>query len=220
MRILYTTKVICQKVYYHAIWPKGIKLKILDDISSPEALDQSFGDRLRDLRVQRGMSQRELAKSSGIANTTISLIEKGKISPSLSSIKKVLDGLSVTLSDFFSDNLNHEKRIFYRKDQLKKLTDQRGVSLAQIGWDLTEQNMQILKGTYKPGGDTGEEMMTHAGQEGGFIVKGIFELTVDGEIETLTAGDAYYFESKKPHRFKNVGNEVGEIISAQSPPSV
>lgn len=190
------------------------------NISDAEEIDLTFGVRLRELRQERGLSQRELAKNCGIANTTISLIEKGKISPSLSSIKKILDGLSVTLSDFFSDNLVHEKQTFYHKSQLKTITDRRGVTLRQIGWDLAGQAMQILWGVYEVGGDTGEEMMAHDGEEGGFIVRGVFELTVGDDVRLLSAGDAYYFESCRPHRFRNVGSEIGEIISAQSPPSV
>jgi len=190
------------------------------NINDAEEIDLTFGVRLRELREERGLSQRELAKSCGIANTTISLIEKGKISPSLSSIKKILDGLSVTLSDFFSDNLVHEKQTFYHKSQLKTITDRRGVTLKQIGWDLAGQAMQILWGVYQVGGDTGEEMMSHDGEEGGFIVRGVFELTVGEDVRLLSAGDAYYFESRRPHRFRNVGGEIGEIISAQSPPSV
>lgn len=195
-------------------------LKTLDESTDSVELDQSFGARLKALRVDRGFSQRELAKKSGIANTTISLIEKGKMSPSLSSIKKILDGLSVTLSDFFSDNMTHERQTVYRKGQLKKLTDQRGLTLHQIGWDLAEQNMQILRGIYEVGSDTGHEMMSHKGEEGGFVLRGIFELTIGDDVQVLSAGDAYYFESHKPHRFRNVGTDTGEIISAQSPPSV
>lgn len=196
------------------------KLNAMDDSEGSVEFDQSLGERLKGMRVDRGLSQRELAKKSGIANTTISLIEKGKMSPSLSSIKKILDGLSITLSDFFSDNVTHERQTIYRKDQLKVLTDQKGLTLSQIGWDLAEQNMQILRGIYEVGGDTGHEMMSHTGEEGGFVVKGIFELTVGNDVQILSAGDAYYFESHVPHRFRNVGTDTGEIISAQSPPSV
>ncbi len=185
-----------------------------------DPVDESFGLRLRQLRVARGLSQRDLARLSGVANTTISLVEKGRISPSLSSIKKILDGLDTTLSAFFSDDLAHEPQTFYRRADLKKISDSKGISLTQIGWDVGGQAMQILWGVYAVGGDTGAEMMAHDGEEGGFIVRGVFEITVGGEVQVLSAGDAYYFDSRKPHRFRNIGAEVGEIISAQSPPSV
>ena len=50
-----------------------------------------------------GLSQRQLARQSGVANATISQIEAGKLNPTVSMLKKVLDGFPITLSEFFSD---------------------------------------------------------------------------------------------------------------------
>ncbi len=60
------------------------------------------GARLRLIRQQHGFSQRELARRAGLTNTTISLIEKNKSSPSISSLKKVLDGIPMSLAEFFA----------------------------------------------------------------------------------------------------------------------
>ena len=79
--------------------------------------------------------------------------------------------------------------------------------------------MSILHERYAANADTGEEMLTHAGEEGGVVVKGKVELTVGGESRVLGAGDAYYFKSSVPHRFRNIGREECEIVSASSPPS-
>ena len=57
-------------------------------------------------------------------------------------------------------------------------------------------------------------------QEGGVVIRGHLELTVDGERHVLGPGDAYYFDSSRPHSFRNAGPEECEIISACSPPSV
>jgi mannose-6-phosphate isomerase-like protein (cupin superfamily) len=62
-------------------------------------------------------------------------------------------------------------------------------------------------------------MLAHRGEEGGVVVKGRIELTLAGVSRVLNAGEAYYFSSHLPHRFKNVGREPCEIISASTPPS-
>ena len=69
------------------------------------------------------------------------------------------------------------------------------------------------------GAETGDEMLTHRGEEGGIVVKGRIELTLAGVTRVLSAGEAYYFSSHLPHRFKNVGREPCEIISASTPAS-
>jgi mannose-6-phosphate isomerase-like protein (cupin superfamily) len=79
--------------------------------------------------------------------------------------------------------------------------------------------MSILHERYPPGADTGGEMLAHAGEEGGVIVKGRIELSVGGESRILSAGDAYYFKSSIPHRFQNPGDEDCELVSASSPPT-
>jgi mannose-6-phosphate isomerase-like protein (cupin superfamily) len=80
--------------------------------------------------------------------------------------------------------------------------------------------MQILHERIEPGADTGAEMLRHESEEGGVVVRGCVELTVGGESTILEAGDAYYFDSRIPHRFRNVGPDEAEIISACSPPAL
>jgi mannose-6-phosphate isomerase-like protein (cupin superfamily) len=62
-------------------------------------------------------------------------------------------------------------------------------------------------------------MLRHQGEEGGVVVRGRIELTIGGESRVLGPGDAYYFTSAVPHRFRNTGNEPCEIISASTPPT-
>ena len=65
-----------------------------------------IGSRLQRVRKSgKDLSQRELAKRVGVTNSTISLIEQNKVSPSVSSLKKVLDGIPISLADFFTLDL-------------------------------------------------------------------------------------------------------------------
>ena len=61
-----------------------------------------IGASLKAVRKMRGLSQRELAKRAGVTNSTISMIEKNSVSPSISSLKKVLTGIPMSLVEFFS----------------------------------------------------------------------------------------------------------------------
>ena len=62
-------------------------------------------------------------------------------------------------------------------------------------------------------------MLRHDSEEGGIVLRGRIEVTVGEERRVLEAGDAYYFQSRIPHRFRNVGDEPCEIVSACTPPS-
>jgi transcriptional regulator with XRE-family HTH domain len=176
------------------------------------------GTHLKAVRQMYGLSQRELAKRAGVTNGLISLIEQNRVSPSVSSLKKVLDGIPMALADFFTLDLGSNPQVFFPREELPDIGTA-NVELRLVGGRLVKRSMSILHELYAPSADTGEEMLTHAGEEGGVIVKGKIELTVGGESRVLAAGDGYYFKSSLPHRFRNNGREDCEIVSASSPPT-
>src|SRR5262245_4110774 len=176
------------------------------------------GGHLKAVRTLYGLSQRELAKRAGVTNGTISLIEQNRVSPSVSSLKKVLDGIPMSLSEFFTLDLDSRPQVFFAREELTDIGDG-AVKLRLVAGKRPNRAMTIMHEQYRPGADTGADMLTHKGEEGGIVVSGSIELTVGGQSRTLGPGDAYYFQSTLPHRFRNVGSEPCEIISASTPPT-
>jgi len=181
-------------------------------------MDQAIGNRLKAIRTRLGLSQRQLARVSGVANATISQIEAGRINPTVSMLKKVLDGIPISMSDFFADATETTDRIFFRAGELTEIADG-GVSFLQVGANLHNKAVQLIKECYQPGAGTGRHAITHEGEECGIILHGRLQVTVGEQTALLRAGDAYYFKSDQPHNFHNPGNEPCELISACSPPS-
>lgn len=181
-------------------------------------MSEDVGARLKAVRRMTGLSQRELAKRAGVTNGMISLIEQDRVSPSISSLKKVLDGVPMSLAEFFTMDLSESTQIFYRAEELPDL-GQGPIVFRLVGANRHGRAMSILHEAYEPGADTGAEMLRHEGEEGGVVVKGRIELTVGAERRVLEPGDAYYFESRVPHRFRNPGEEECVIISANTPPT-
>lgn len=176
------------------------------------------GNRLRHLRLRHKISQRELAKRAGVTNSTISLIKSNRMNPSVGALKRILDGIPIGLSEFFAFEPEKSSKVFYQSDELVEIGKGK-ISYRQIGEHPLGRSLQILKERYSPGADTGKVSLTHEGEEGGIILSGRLEVTVDGERKVLGPGDAYYFESRKPHRFRCVGPNVCEVISACTPPT-
>ncbi|PID44428.1 MAG: XRE family transcriptional regulator [Proteobacteria bacterium] len=182
-------------------------------------MDFDAGQRLRTIRERYGLSQRGLARKAGVTNGIISMIEQNRNSPSLATLKKILDAIPISFSDFFSADSDKEKQIVFRASELPE-TGSTGFSFKQVGTDLKEKAMQIIHEHIEPGADSGSDMLRHESEEGGVIIRGLLELTVGGEIHTLGPGDAYYFDSRIPHRFRNIGKETVEIVSSCSPPTL
>ncbi len=76
------------------------------------------GSHLKAVRQMYGLSQRELAKRAGVTNGLISLIEQNRVSPSVSSLKKVLDGIPMALADFFTLDLGAQPQVFFPREEL------------------------------------------------------------------------------------------------------
>lgn len=177
-----------------------------------------IGARLQLVRKSKDLSQRELAKRVGVTNSTISLIEQNKVSPSVSSLKKVLDGIPISLADFFTLDLDVglPEGPFYGADELPDVGSN-GIHYFLVGRHRPQRRMCILREVMPPGTDTGESMLLHEGEEGGVVVEGEVEVTVGSEVRVLRSGEAYYFESHLPHRFRNLGEREAVIFSASTP---
>jgi transcriptional regulator with XRE-family HTH domain len=177
-----------------------------------------IGTRLRSVRTAYGLSQRELARRAGVTNGLISLIEQNRVSPSVSSLKKVLDGIPISLADFFTHDPDQTPQVFFGGDELVEIGTPEA-SLRLLAAERPGRQLTILHERYEPGAGTGDDMLSHRGEEGGIVLKGRVEITVGGNSRVLGPGEAYYFSSSLPHRFRNVGREACEIISASTPPT-
>jgi mannose-6-phosphate isomerase-like protein (cupin superfamily) len=124
----------------------------------------------------------------------------------------------MALAEFFTLDLSAAPQAFFGAQELVELGNEQ-VSLRLIAAQRPGRQLTLLHERYAAGAATGEEMLSHAGEEGGVVIKGRIELTVGGATRVLAAGEAYYFASQLPHRFRNVGRETCEIISACTPPT-
>ncbi len=176
------------------------------------------GDRLKKIRQIYGLSQRELAKRVGLTNSTISMIERNAVSPSVASLKKILSGIPMTVTEFFTADIETKRQVVFRPDELIDM------GTGDIHWKLvgnpdSKRTLAFFIECYEPGADTGTELMEHEGEEAGTVIEGKVELTVGGEVFNLEQGDSYNFQTKIPHRFRNKTNKQCRIVSAHTPPS-
>lgn len=177
-----------------------------------------LGERLKVIRKRHAMSQRELAKRAGVTNSTISMIEKNTVSPSFSSLLKVLKGFPMSVEEFFTLDLVKSNQVVFRSDEQADMLAQ-GVALKLIGHNIPDRGLSMLRETYPPGADTGEEMIKYDGEEAGTVIEGEIELTVDYKIYHMKAGDGYFFRTNLPHRFRNLSQETAVVISANTGPT-
>lgn len=185
---------------------------------SASAYEIDIGARLRDLRLREGLSQRALAKRAGVSNATVSMVEANRISPSVSGLRQILSGIPISLADFFAGPKEDREQIVFRAAELTEIAGG-PISFRQVGANLQGRSLQLLHERYKAGAESGKAMLSHQGEEAGLVIRGRMLLEVAGVRYELGPGDAYFFDSRKPHAFKNIGEGELELFSACTPPS-
>lgn len=122
--------------------------------------------RLREARETSSLSQRALAKNTGISNATISLIESGRLNPSVAMLKRILDGIPMGLSAFFAAETNElTSPMVYAREDLVEIA--RGkISYREAGHHVAGRAIQILHERNEPGAATGKVALLHSGEEG------------------------------------------------------
>jgi transcriptional regulator with XRE-family HTH domain len=179
----------------------------------------NIGMKLKELRIRRGLGMRELALRSGISHSSVSLIERDRMSPSIDTLSAILDALGTTLVGFFTDlHSTLTYSAFYGANDFVEIGKAGAVSHRMLGINHPNRQLLMLQETYAVGAHSGSAYC-HSAQEAGIVTRGEVELTVGSESRVLHVGDGYYFDSRLPHSFRNVSKGKSEIISAVTPPT-
>ncbi len=185
---------------------------------NPGAADSfNVGARLRALREKHGLSQRELAKRAGVSNAIISLIEQNRTSPSVGSLKKVLDGLPISLAEFFAMELPSRPQLFFSAEELVEIGGG-GISYRQVG-HLQGRALQILHERYAPGADTGEVAaelaIGYAARIGDFgqILGGEEDLSARCQLARKEVGQGH--GQARQHLFQGAHRRAGAVLLDQ-----
>lgn len=165
----------------------------------------TLGERLRQLRTERRLSQRDLAAQAGISTNSVSLIERDEISPSVSTLQSLAGALNIKISYFFDDE--------YQGDVLLVKGDERptirgnGLIIEGVGKRLPNQEVEPFRVILEPHAMSGERQVVHPGQEFVCCQEGRVEYLIDGRTYVVEQGDFLIFEATLPHIWRNPFDE-------------
>ena len=176
-----------------------------------------IGDKLRRLRLQRGLTQEELAGRCELSKSFISLLERDLTSPSLDTLGDLLETLGSDLPTFFAKD--DEKLVFGDEDIFVK-EDPEGLK-GQIKWlipSAQKNQMEPILVEMAPGGET-EEDDPHEGEEFGYVLSGTLKIVLGDRTERVRRDESFYFRPNAPHKLVNVGKSVCRVLWVSTPPS-
>jgi transcriptional regulator with XRE-family HTH domain len=172
-----------------------------------EAVSVDVASRLRELREARGISIRTLATKSGLSANALSMIERSKTSPSVSTLYKLADALGVSITAFFGEESEKKQVVYLKSDQRTRMSFTRGVFEA-LGGEQFSGRVEPFMLTLESGASSGPHGIAHTGHEFVFCLRGYLDYFVEKEVYHLEAGDSLLFASKLEHKWKNLGHTV------------
>ena len=176
-----------------------------------DAVSVNVGVRLRELREARKISMRGLATKSGLSANALSMIERGRTSPSVSTLYKIADALDVPITEFFGPQHVKQDVILIKADERTRIPLSRGV-WEGLGGEKFSGRVEPFILTLENGATSGQHMMIHNGYEFVFCLRGQLEYLVEKQLFKLAAGDSLLFAAELNHRWRNPGNTVTNAL--------
>lgn len=171
----------------------------------------SLGSKLRTLRKERDLTQRDLASQAGVSANAISLIERDEISPSVATLQRLAAALNVKMSYFF-DEEGGQTDIVHVKAGERSSIQSKGVVIDSAGERLRGQELEPFVITLAPGSGSGERPVIHSGHEFVYCLRGAVEYDIDGSVYLLNEGDLLLFEAQLPHQWRNPTLEGAALL--------
>ena len=189
-----------------------------EDQKEAEALQ--IAARVRHARILKGLRMKDLAELVGYNESMISKIEAGKVTPSLTMLNRIVNALDRDLASFFGLDIEMHRMVLKPKDRVvvegDALRGGSGVSYERMvplaAGNLLEANVHVVQ----PGGEKVDNI-THQGEATGYLIEGEIELTIDGEVYQMSAGDSFFYKAYLPNSYRNTGSKVARIIWVNTP---
>ena len=177
-----------------------------------------IGAKIKKLRLQRGLTQEELADRCELSKGFISLLERDLTSPSLDTLADILESLGTDLPSFFAKD--GEEKIVFGEDDIFVKEDEEQLR-GRIRWlvpSAQKNRMEPILVEMAPGGETVEED-PHEGEEFGYVLSGTVKIVVGDRVERVRKDESFYFQPTAPHKLVNAGKTTCRVLWVSTPPS-
>ena len=182
------------------------------DMELRENIPAKIGNRIKAIRKGKGIRIKQLAARSSLTESSISMIENEKISPSITTINKIAVALGVHPIEFF-DVEKHKRCMITRKEERRHLEFGNPDNVLEyLAKNEIPTNNEIFISSLGPAQKSFEEPITHEGSKFGYVLKGIAELELGNEKIMLHEGDSIFFEAVTPHLWKNTGSRESKTL--------
>lgn len=174
---------------------------------------QAIGQRVKDLRSQRGLTLEEVAERSGCTPGFLSQIERNKAVPSISMLYAIAEALGTKVSDFFPETIQ-PARVVRHDDRETFHFEGSSVTYSLLSTKFPHAAIDAFLLKVIPAREAlpTDETRAHQGEEFGHILQGVLRLWHGETFYDLYAGDSVHFRSSVAHRLENLGDQPATAL--------
>lgn len=173
-----------------------------------------IGLKIKNLRQIKNLTQEELANRCELTKGYISQLENDLTSPSIETLKDLLNALGTSFSEFFEDD---EPQIVFKKDEyIEKIND--NFKTTWLVPTSQKNSMEPIVVELDENATT-EKDLAHEGEEFGYVISGKIELNVGKQKYIVNQKETFYFVANKPHFIKNIATSKSKILWVSCPPN-
>lgn len=172
----------------------------------------NIGEKIKQLRLSNGLTQEELAIRSELSKGFISQLEHDLTSPSIATLKDILQILGTNLSDFFTEDAK-DQIVFSNDDYFEDVSE--SIKTEWLIPHSQRTKMEPLRITLSPNGETN----THQPSESeffGYVLSGNIELKLGIEIYKIKSGESFYYSGNKTHKI--ISKKGATFLWISNPP--
>lgn len=148
-----------------------------------------IGHRMKELRIQYGLTQQELADRAELTKGFISQLERNQNSPSVGTLLDIIQCLGMTPAEFFTDS-EPEQIVYKANDYFEKIDEEKNSKVEWIIPNAQTGSMEPVRLTLHPGGSS-EIYLPQECEEFGYVIKGTVKLCYGGKVHTVKAGESF-----------------------------
>ncbi len=173
-----------------------------------------IGRKIKQLRIQKGLTLEELASRSELTKGFLSQLERDLTSPSIATLNDIVEALGSSLADFFKDE-KKEQLVFRKKDFF--VDERESYTVHWIVPNTQKNEMEPILLELPQGGES-FVMDPHSGEEFGFVLEGTVILIAGEERHVVHKGETFYLSGKTRHYLKNEKKTTAKVLWVSTPP--
>lgn len=176
-----------------------------------------IGSKIKELRVQKNLTQEELADRAELSKGFISQLERDITSPSIATLVDLLQCLGTNLEEFFT-NTTSEQVVFHKTDYFEKYDNELKSQIQWIIPNAQKNMMEPILLTLDPKGSTYPDN-PHEGEEFGYVLSGSICIHIGSKVYKAKKGESFYFTPSKKHYITASGKTSASLLWVSTPPS-